>query len=274
MPLFAENIDVDKKTSYLISWLLGKMSHRLIIGPPQSPLEIKYNKTLKFPLFSGGYETLTTDKNPDLSNLFQSQLALYSQFVLPFRRQQSILDNDFLISIYDNTNQGAKLISKMKLFIRDKQHVLQQSIEDLANAACAALFAVYIKHYRRIDLAQQELMQPIQQKPHGKLLKLYQYANEVRTVFARTKGRGGNCLELCKKIKDDALLLLESIRESSFIAKIKEEYPSPIIMTKNIQFQRQQSRWTKAKSIIRLLRNTLNACIRLKYLMLQKKTSR
>ncbi|CAF4345271.1 unnamed protein product, partial [Rotaria sordida] len=130
MPLFAEyiiqtKIDINDKTNYLISWLLGKMSHRLIVGPPQSPLEKKYNKTLKLPLFSGGYETLTTDINSYLSNLFKSDLSIYSRFFLPLRRQQSILDNDFLISIYHNIDQGAKLISKMKLFIRNKQHILE-----------------------------------------------------------------------------------------------------------------------------------------------------
>ncbi|CAF1368883.1 unnamed protein product [Rotaria sordida] len=40
---------------------------------------------------------------------------------------------------------------------------------------------------------------------------------------------------------------------------------------KKFQLQRQQSHWTKVKYIIRLLRNTLNACIRLKYLILEKK---
>ncbi|CAF2632885.1 unnamed protein product [Rotaria sp. Silwood2] len=275
MPLFAEyfiqtKINVDNKTNYLISWLLGKMIYCLIIGPPQSPLEKKYDTTLKLPLFSGGYETLTVDINPYLSNLFKSDLTIYSRFVLPLRRQQSILDNNFLISIYHNIDQGAQLISKMKLFIRDKQ-VLQKSIETVANDACAAVFAVYIKHYRRIDLAQHELTQRIEQKPHAKLLLLYEYANQVRTIFATTKARGGDCHELCKEIKNDALLLLISIRESSFIAKIKENFPLPIVTTKMFPLQRQQSRWTKAKYIIRLLRNTLKACMRLKYLMLKKK---
>ncbi|CAF4092810.1 unnamed protein product, partial [Rotaria sordida] len=276
MPLFAEyiiqtKIDINDKTNYLISWLLGKMSHRLIVGPPQSPLEKKYNKTLKLPLFSGGYETLTTDINSYLSNLFKSDLSIYSRFFLPLRRQQSILDNDFLISIYHNIDQGAKLISKIKLFIRNKQHILQKSIEIIADNACAAVFAVYIKHYRRIDLAQHELTQPIEQKPHAKLLLLYEYANDVQRIFATTKARGGDCDELYNKIKKDTLLLLVSIRESSFIAKIKEDYSLPIITTKKFQLQRQKSHWTKAKYIIRLLRNTLNACIRLKYLMLEKK---
>ncbi|CAF4789941.1 unnamed protein product, partial [Rotaria sp. Silwood2] len=45
----------------------------------------------------------------------------------------------------------------------------------------------------------------------------------------------------------------------------------PIVTTKTFPLQRQQSRWTKAKYIIRLLRNTLKACMRLKYLMLEKK---
>ncbi|CAF3050511.1 unnamed protein product [Rotaria sp. Silwood2] len=276
MPLFAEyfiqtKINVDSKTNYLISWLLGKMSHRLIVGPQQSLLEKKYNTILKLPLFSGGYETLTTDINPYLSNLFKSDLTIYSRFLFPLRRQQSVLDNDFLITIYHNIDQGAQLISKMKLFIRNKQNMLQKSIEIIANDACAAVFAVYIKHYRRIDLARHELTQPIEQKPHAKLLVLYEYASEVRRIFATTKARGDDCHELRKKIKKDALLLLVSIREGSFIAKIKENFSLPIVTTNTFQLKRQQSHWTKAKHIIRLLLNTLNACIRLKYLMLEKK---
>ncbi|CAF5076899.1 unnamed protein product, partial [Rotaria magnacalcarata] len=65
----------------------------------------------------------------------------------------------------------------MKLFIRNKQNVLQ-SVEAVADEACAAVFAVYIKHYRRIELAQDELTRPIEQKPHAKLLLLYEYANQ------------------------------------------------------------------------------------------------
>ncbi|CAF3035361.1 unnamed protein product [Rotaria sp. Silwood2] len=276
LPVFAEyllqtTIDVDDKNIYLISWLVPKMSHRLIVGPPQSPLEKKYNITLKLPLFAGGYETLTTDDNTYLSNLFKSDLTVYSQFVVPYRRQQSVLDSEFLLSVYNNTHQGAQLISKMKLFTRHKQHILQKSIESNADDACAAIFAVYIKHYRRIDLAQHELTQPINQKPHGKLLSLYEYANQVRTVFATTKAQDGDCNELYKKLKSDALLLLVSVKESCFISTIKENLSLPIVTTNQSKLQRQKSRWTKAKYIIRLLRNVLNACIRLKYLMLAKK---
>ncbi|CAF4898615.1 unnamed protein product [Rotaria sp. Silwood1] len=276
LPVFAEyliqtTIDVDDKNINLISWLVAKMSHRLIVGPPQSSLEKKYNTALKLPLFAGGYETLTTDSNSYLSTLFKSDLAVYSQFVVPYRRQQSALDSAFLLSVYNNTNQGAQLISKMKLFTRDKQRILQKSIESNADDACAAVFAVYIKHYRRIDLAQHELIQPIDQKPHAKLLLLYEYANQVRMIFATTKAQGGDCDELYKKIKNDALLLLISVKESSYISTIKENLSLPVITTNQSKLQRQKSRWTKAKYIIRLLRNVLNACIRLKYLMLAKK---
>ncbi|CAF0796987.1 unnamed protein product [Rotaria sordida] len=276
LPIFAEyltqtTIDVDDNNIYLISWLFGKMSHRLIVGPQESPLEKKYNTTLKLPLFAGGYETLKTNNNSYLSNLFKSDLTIYSEFLVPRRRQQSVLDSEFLLSIYNNTDQGAQLISKMKLFTRDKQRMLQKSIESNANDACAAVFAVYIKHYRRIDLAQHALTQPIDQKPHAKLLSLYEYANQVRTIFAMTKARGGDCDELYKKIKSDTLLLLVSVKESSFISTIKEDFSLPIITTNHFKLQRQKSRWTKAKYIIRLLRNVLKACIRLKYLMLAKK---
>ncbi|CAF4794081.1 unnamed protein product, partial [Rotaria sp. Silwood2] len=276
LPLFAEyltqmTIDVNVINTYLLPWLIGKMSYRLIIGPQQSILEKKYSTTLKLPLFAGGYETMTTENNSYLSNLFKSDLAIYSHFIIPFRRQQSLLDSEFLLSIYNNNGQGSQLIAKMKLFIRDKQRVLQKSIESYVNDACAAIFAVYIKHYRRIDLAQHELTQPIDQKPHIKLLSLYEYANQVRTIFATTKARGGDCNELYKQIKDDTLLLLVSVKESSFISTIKEDFSLPIITTNKFTVQRQISRWTKAKYIIRLLRNALNACIRLKYIMLTKK---
>ncbi|CAF5131770.1 unnamed protein product, partial [Rotaria magnacalcarata] len=43
--------------------------------------------------------------------------------------------------------------------------------------------------------AQDELTRPIEQKPHAKLLLLYEYANQVRTIFATTKARGGDCDE-------------------------------------------------------------------------------
>ena len=278
MPLFAEyivkqtNVDVDNKKYHLISWLLGKMSHRLIVGPPASPLEQKYNKTLKSSLFSGGCETLTTDTNSYLSNLFKSNLSIYSRFVVPFRRQESILDNQFLISIYNNQNPGAKLISRLKSFIRDK-HIIPKSIENIVNDAFAAVFSVYIKHYRRIDLARHELNQSNEQKPHPKLLILYEYANEIRTIFSTTKARGDDCYQLCQQIKSNSLLLIISIRESSFITKIPEDFFSPSINKQKIQFQRQKSHWTKARSIIRLLRNTFNACIRFKYSILQNKRS-
>ncbi|CAF1258882.1 unnamed protein product [Rotaria sordida] len=276
LPIFAEyliqtTIDLDIINTYLIPWLFGKMNYRLIIGPPYSPLEKKYSTTLKLPLFSGGYETMTTENNSYLLNLFKSNLTIYSQFILPYRQQQSVLDNEFLLSIYNNIDQGAQLILKMKLFIRDKQRILQKSIEPYVNDACAAIFAVYIKHYRRIDLAQHELIQPIDQKPHTKLLSLYEYANQVRTIFATTKARGGDCNELYKQIKNDTLLLLVSIKESSFISTIKEDFSLPIININKFKVQRQISHWTKAKYIIRLLRNVLNVCIRLKYLMLTKK---
>lgn len=277
VPIFARYImktmtnDEDEKYKYLISWLIGKMSHRLIVGPQQSPLEKKYSKTLKLPLFSGGYETVNVENNTYLSNLFKSDLTAYSLFVTPYRRQQSLLDIEFLHSIFNNTDQGAQLILKMKSFSRDKQRILQKSIESYANDACAALFAVYIKHFRRIDLAQHELTQPADQRPHAKLLLIYEYANQVRNVFATTKARGGDCNEVFKQIKADALLLLASVKESSFIPTIKEDFSIMMPLVKEHKLQRQGSRWSKAKHILRLLRHAMNACIRLKYLMLEKK---
>ncbi|CAF3947497.1 unnamed protein product, partial [Rotaria sordida] len=43
---------------------------------------------------------------------------------------------------------------------------------------------------------------------------------------------------------------------------------------KRLSFQRQISRWTKAKYVLRLLRNTMQACIRFKKLMLAKKQTK
>ncbi|CAF1514041.1 unnamed protein product, partial [Rotaria sp. Silwood1] len=138
-----------------------KIGHQLIVGPQQSPLKKTHANTLKLPLFANGYEALPIDNNPYLSNLFKPDLTIYRHCQLPYQRQQSVF------SIHKNIDQGAQLISKMKLFIGNKQRILQKLIESDTNNACAAVFPVYIKHYRCIDLAQHELAQPIDQKGRG-----------------------------------------------------------------------------------------------------------
>ncbi|CAF4846005.1 unnamed protein product, partial [Rotaria socialis] len=89
------------------------------------------------------------------------------------------------MSIYNNTNPCTQLITKMKIYLKDKQSPVQKSIEPQANEACAALFAVYLKHYRRINLAQYELLTLMDnRKPHSKLLAIFEYANRIQTLFA------------------------------------------------------------------------------------------
>ena len=110
-------------------------------------------------------------------------------------------------------DEGAQLISKLKIFVKDKQRLLQKSIEEQANDACAAIFAVYLKHYRRINLAKSELSRTDQTKPSDPLLSLYQYANRIQTLFATIKGQGGDCNDLHQQIKIKALFLLTSVKK-------------------------------------------------------------
>ncbi|CAF5066980.1 unnamed protein product, partial [Rotaria sp. Silwood1] len=125
------------------------MSNLMIIGTEQNSLELKYNNKLKSILFSGGCEQIIIENNKYLFDLYKSNLAVYSQFKSYNEMQQSSSsssdDEEFLMSIYNNTGEGARLISNMKEYVEDRQKLLK-SIEQQANDACAALFAVYIKH--------------------------------------------------------------------------------------------------------------------------------
>ena len=265
LPLLAEyylqNLDNE-----FICCLLAKMCYALVLGSPLDSLEIKHMTKLKLPIFAGG---CITDKNDYLLN---SNLAVYSQFQLTKDNQ---VEREFLMSIYNNTDEGAQLISKLKICSKDKQRLLQKSIEQQANDACAAVFAVYIKLYRRINLAKSELLRTDQAKPYPQLLSIFEYANRIQTLFATIKGQGGDCNELYKQIKMKSLFLLLSVKESDLIAIAKEDLP--MVMIDNIQpkkelhFQRQQSRWTKAKHVIKILRNLFQACIRFKRFLLEKK---
>ncbi|CAF4263498.1 unnamed protein product, partial [Rotaria sordida] len=95
LPLLAEYYlqNLNNEYNEFISYLLGKISHVLILGSPQDSLEIKHINQLKLPIFAGGY---IFDKNNYLLN---SNLAIYSQFQLTYNTQD---DKDFLMSVYNN----------------------------------------------------------------------------------------------------------------------------------------------------------------------------
>ncbi|CAF1134425.1 unnamed protein product [Adineta steineri] len=239
----------DKPQFRFTAWLLGKISHLLITGPPKHLLEIKYAEILKSPLFSCGCETNTMNEA-----LFQSSMASYSQLTLTDHIVETTSDDqEFLMSVYNNTDSGAQLLSKMRTFSKDKHRSLQKSIEQQANNACAHLFAVYLKHYRQVNLAIEELSRINTTKPHQKLLSLYEYANRVQMTFATTRGQGGNCEELYEQIRMRTLFLLSSIKESQWI---------PIIESSQQRSKNKSSR---------LLQQTFNVCLRFKKLMTANK---
>ncbi|CAF1283378.1 unnamed protein product [Adineta steineri] len=286
LPLLADHMIRNKiHDEYVLSWLLGRMSTYLIASPPKDALETKHVNRLDSLLFMNGCEPMVIEKSPYLMDLFKSDLAMYTHFQWNHqeRKQSSSSDDAFLLSIYHNQDQGAKLISKMKLHQKNKQRFLPKSIQQFVNDACAAIFAVYIKHYRRIYLAKSELVGSENEKPHEKLLSIYDYASRVQTIFSKTKAQGGDCNDLFKRIQTNALFLLVSVKENSVIPIVEDNLlhtpkPSPpsLLRTKQHrapQIQRQESRWTKAKAIIRLLRISLHACTRLKKLMISKKQS-
>ncbi|CAF4467080.1 unnamed protein product [Rotaria socialis] len=267
LPLLAEYYLKNLEHEYheLICYILGKMSHLLIIGSPQDSLEIKHSNQLKLAIFAGGY---INGKNTSLLN---SNLAVYSKFPSVYETED---DKDFLMSIYNNIDDGAKLISKLQMSIKHKQRLLQKSIEQQAHDACAAVFAVYIKFYRRINLAKYELSRTDPTNPHNELISIYEYANHVSTLFSTVKAQGGDCDELLKQIKMKTLFLLSSVKESSLIPIINEQMPSIIINMipdNTLRYQRQHSRWTKANHVIKLLRNLLQACFRFRNSILRKK---
>ncbi|CAF0746684.1 unnamed protein product [Adineta ricciae] len=264
LPLLAEYCLHHLDNNFL-AYLLGKLTYVLIIGSPQDSLESKHFNKLKLPLFSGG---CVTNENDDL---LTTTLANYSDFKVD---NSSIKDEEeFLMSIYNNTNDGARLITKLKASLRNKPHMLQKSIEQQANEACAAIFAVYVKLYQRINLAKSELVRNDQNKPHSKLISIFEYANRISAVFSTIKGQGGDCVELHKQIKMRALFLLSSVKASDLISPVKEELTSTKMIDYTIKpaFHRQYSRWTKARHVLKILRNLFQACLRFKRFMLEKK---
>ncbi|UJR34786.1 hypothetical protein I4U23_027567 [Adineta vaga] len=240
-----------------INWLFGKICHLLIIGRSTILFETEYSEMLKSPLFSCGSETMRIDET-----LFQSNMALYSQLKqTDYVVQTSFDDQELLLSVYNNTKSGAQLLSKMRTFTKDKHHSLQKSIEQQANNACDHLFAVYLKHYRRVNLVKEELSRPNTTQPHQKLLSLFEYAHRVRTTFATIRGQGGNCEEFYEQIRIRTLFLLSNVKESDWIPMIEN------LLSKNmIQIQQRST-----ISSSRLLQQTFNACLRFKTLMVNNK---
>ena len=279
LPLLAEyileNINKDEAVTdhlYYVYWVFGKMCNIMITGSQQDSIEKKYVDKPMLSLFAGGCEKIIIDKNKSLSNLLQSNLASYCKFKWTNQNHQPSSDYEFLMSIYNNTDQGADLISKMKLHMKTKPHSLQKSIEQQANDACAAVFAVYIKYFRRINLAKDELSRSSNRKPYHKLASIFEYANYVYILFSTTKGQGGDCNELYKQIKMNTLFLLSSIKESQLLPIIEiDETLSEINEEKIVKSQEKYSRWKKEKYALRLVRNIFDACIRFKKMMLARK---
>ncbi|CAM4793210.1 unnamed protein product [Rotaria magnacalcarata] len=283
LPLLAEYLlqhtNSEDNHIYSLYWLIGKMSYIMIIDSQQSLLEIKHIDKLKSFLFSGGCETTAIENNRYLLNLYESNLAVYSNYQQSNSNQQSSSDYDFLMLIYNNINQGAKLISKMKIYVKNRQYI-SESIEQYAHDACAALFAVYIKHYGRINIAKSELSRTDDKRPHSKLASLYEYATHVETLFATTKAQGGDCDELYQQIKMKTLFLLSTVKKSNLIPIIQYDLSKlitntnseiDVISSADIVLQGQCSRWRNAKHKFTVLRHTLQACIRFKKLMLAKR---
>ena len=207
---------------YFTCWLLGKMSHILITSSPLSSLEEKYSNKLKLPIFAGGCEKSYAEMSSNLSDLLNSNLSMYTKFQLEDRTTDSLPNQQLLMSIYNNDKQGAQLISKMRTSSTKRQHSLQKSIEEQANDACASVFAVYIKFYRRTNLAKSDLARSDSDKVHSHLLSLYEHANHARVLFANAKAQGGNCHQLHEQIKERSLFLLSSVKENDFMPIIEE----------------------------------------------------
>ncbi|CAF0824617.1 unnamed protein product [Adineta steineri] len=274
LPLLVEFVlkNMNQKEDHVqyMYWLLGQMINTLIMGPPNDPFEMKHIDKLKSPLFAGGCEKINQ------SNLFESNMAVYCQLPVINFHEETSFDQEFLMSIYNNTDQGGRLISKMRLSIKDKQCILQKSIEKQANNACAHLFAVYIKHYRRINLAKDELNREDNIKPHKSLLSIFNHANRIRTIFATTRGQGGDCQQLYEQIRMKCLFLLQSVKANHLIPIIKSSKyeESSMISTKldkNLIFEQNCLQKRIGKESLRLLRDTFQACLRLKTFMLNKK---
>lgn len=234
LPLLSEYLIKNPQDNpQFINWLMAKLTEIMIRNSPLDSLVKTNLDQLNSSLFSGGYETS---------------------------------DYQLLFSIYNNTDEGARLILKIKKYLHKKPYLLQKSIEEQANNASASIFVVYIKYFRRLNLVKNDLIRLDNEKVHEELLSLYKYSNSVENLFANRKAQGEDCEIFCKEIQNRCLFLLLKIKENNFIPIIEENF-----IEKKISFQRQISHWTKAKHFIRLLRHLFNACIRFKKLILPKK---
>ena len=244
LPLLSEYLLTNStNNSQLICWLMGKMSQILIVSLPLNSIEKNCLNELNSLLFIGGCER--------------------SDF-------ETSSDGQLLLSICNNQNEGKRLITKVKLSLKTKPNSFPKSLEEQIENSCAAIFSVYIKFYRRLNLVKFDLSRPDEEKIHPSLLSLYRYTNSIHNHFIKLKGQGGNCEAFSLEIHNRCVFLLLNLKENDLIPIIDEEYN--LKKKDKIHFQRQISRWTKAKYIIRLLRNLLNACIRFKKFMLAKKS--
>ena len=145
---------------------MGKMAFVLISGSSLDSFEIEHAEKLEQTIFAGGYENPTAEKSDYLANLLTSNLSNYGQFELKDYTEGSTLDKEFLMSVFNNVGDGADLITKMKIFIKENQYLLQKSIEAQANDLVAVVYAVYIKHFDRISLARVEAF-PMKSTTHS-----------------------------------------------------------------------------------------------------------
>ncbi|CAM4811668.1 unnamed protein product [Rotaria magnacalcarata] len=277
--LLIQSVNNEENTLHGLYWLMGKMSNVLITGSEQNLLEREHVDELKLSLLTGGCEKTAIDNNKYLSSLYESNLAVYSKISWANQNQLLSSDHDFLMTVHENTCQGAELIKKIKIYVKNQPHLLK-SIEEQVNGACAALFAVYLKHYRRVNIAKLELSRTDDRRPHHKLISLFEYACQIQTLFITTKAQDGDCDALYKQIKMKTLFLLSIVKESNFIPIIQDDLSQIRSNTKSmidveqkpaVALAKESSRWKTAKHIFTILRHTLHACIRFKKMMLAKR---
>ena len=263
LPLLIDFYFSNFKSDFLLC-LIGRISQLLIIGSSPDSLELKHSNQLnKQTIFTGGYILDKTDE------LFQTNLA--KSVELKFEDEFND-DKTFLFSIFNQTDSGAKLLSKLRSVNKAKQRFIQKSIEEQVNSAIACLFAVYLKFYRRMNLAREELNRSDEMKPIDHLLSLYNHASRVQNLFSTIKGQDGDCDELLKQIQSRTLFLLLSINENDSIPMENPAIESVKVPEKEVtRFRRQHSGWSKARTVLKLLQNLFQACIRFKKFFLERK---
>lgn len=247
-------------------YLIGKISQMLIIGLPYESVELKYANKFELLVCNGGCVLNQNDE------LLQTNLAKSCHMKLTDEYDDN---GHFRFSIYWQKDSGAELLSKLKQLTKIKQRFLPKSIQQQANDASAYLFAVYLKFYRRVNFAKAELTRNDEIKPANQLVSLYEHAIRVQDLFIKIKGQGGDCDELLKQIQNRTLFLLTYIKESDLIPiedetiQIRNIPKTPL--ERAVQYQRQKSNWTRARHILKILRNSFQACIKFKKFMLERK---